>query len=71
MDMEKLQTFVEPVIKFSRRIEGVTSYVVEPMRRWVGALLRILKQGALSLIMRRKGSHILIGFVQIGRDLTS
>ena len=33
MDMEKLQTFVEPVIKFSRRIEGVTSYIVEPMRR--------------------------------------
>ena len=33
MDVEKLQNFVEPVIKFHRRIESVSSYIVEPMRR--------------------------------------
>ena len=31
--MEKLSTFVEPVIKFRTNIEGETSYINEPMRR--------------------------------------
>jgi hypothetical protein len=33
MDMEKLETFIQPVIRFRSRVEGVTKYINEPMRR--------------------------------------
>ena len=33
IDMEKLETFIEPTIKFRQIIEGVVSYIDEPLRR--------------------------------------